>query len=446
MKNYLKLSFALLAMALFVRCSQEDFSPELPDQISSPQLTSSQDRIAARLGTGLSFAMRYPAVRQSLKESILERFDGDYNVLLAQIRNKEVVINRNGSTSKVTFGELIMEGIDAVKTDNNTNLGSTAGTMSFLDSASRFHPLLQIALPQLESLSAEDWRADLDELPLAIVPEKITEDKVPVMYPNGQTLTLSSLEEPSQLVMVISRNERVIALPKHTTLYESVNDPGLDCEGDPFLETGDNSYVMIDDYYEAQNDCTNPGNPGSGGGTGSETPPAGPVCERDSNPAKDELTRIKFTTIQAMREAADLWFGGDMEIKAVITYITAAGTPHTLTKMYFGKRTDFRNCGLINCDPKWVNMLAEIIVWTKTGFAQSMNYMFFEYDGTGTTTTTTVAIPVTINGVATTVNSTVTTVSSDKPLGESIVNYCDPTSGTGTMYNTGVLFFEVNQQ
>ena len=135
-----------------------------------------------------------------------------------------------------------------------------------------------------------------------------------------------------------------------------------------------------------------------------------------------------------------------MEIKAVVTMVSSAGTPQTLTKMYYGKRTDFRDCGLFDCDPKWVNMLAEIVSWTRTDYALRMNYMFFEYDGTGTTTQTAVAIPVTINGVQTTVTSTVTTVSSDLPLGESIVEYCDATAGAGTTYSTGTLFFDVNQQ
>lgn len=435
MKNLCKVCLAILAIVLLARCSQEDLSPDLPDQISSPHLTSSRDQVAARFSTGLSYALRYPEVRASLKASILERFDGDYNVLFAQIQNKEVTVSRNGKEATVTFGELILEGLDVVKPGA---IGARVGAKGFFDKVADVYPLLQIALPQLENLSAEDWDTNNEQLPIAVVPETIIDNKLPALFANGETHVLSTLEEPGELVLVISPNERVIAIPRNGNGSVVSRDDGPICIGDPMLITQNAHYVLLSNYYNAQNDCS--------GGDGGVTEDDPQVCERDSNPAKDQLNRIKFTTIQAMRDAADQWWGGEMEIKALITYVTSSGGAQTLTKMYYGKRTDFRNCGIFNCDPKWVNIQADIITWTRSGYALSMNYMFFEYDGTGTSRTTTVAIPITTNGQTTTVTSSVTTVSSDQPLGESIVEYCDATSGTGTRYNTGTLFFEVNQQ
>ena len=302
MKNFSKICLSLLAVVLLARCSQEDLSPDLPDQISSPHLTSSRDQVAASFSTGLSYALRYPEVRASLKASILERFDGDYNVLFAQIQNKEVTVNRNGKEATVTFEELILEGLDIAKPDAIGNLGTGAGAMSFFDKVAEVYPLLQVALPQLEDLSAEDWDTSNDQLPIAVVPESIVDNKLPALYANGETHLLSTLEEPEELVLVISQNERVIAIPRNSNGSVVSRDEGPICTGDPMLITQNTHYVMLDNYFTAQSDCNGGG--GGGGGTGD------PICQRDLNPAKDQLNRIKFTTITAMRNAADQWWGG----------------------------------------------------------------------------------------------------------------------------------------
>jgi len=399
-----------------------------------------KDRLSIRFTQGLNNILKFPEIRNELKNAFVSRFDGDYNILFEQIKNKSVKINQEGLTRYTTFGKLLLESLDVPANNDSRNPLSSSRKMTLLDSLAEYYPLLQVALPELSNLNAENWNSEYDELPIAIVTENIINNEIPVVYSTGQTGTLSVTEEPESLVLVVSQNERVIALPRDDTDNYSISNIGLDCEGDAFMQSNLYRFVYLDDYYNAQNECSVPGSPGGG----TNVQPSS--CDRDTNPSKDELTRMMFISTNAMREAADQWIGGEMEIKIVITLGTKTGSAQTLTKMYFGKRTDFRHCGIFNCDTRWVNLNHEIVTWDKSEYGNKMFYMFYEYDGTGTTETTSVSFPIEINGTTFTINNTVTTKSDDLPLGESVVEYCDNTDGEGYTYRAGVVDFQVSQK
>lgn len=122
------------------------------------------------------------------------------------------------------------------------------------------------------------------------------------------------------------------------------------------------------------------------------------------------------------------------------------GVPQTLEKLFVNNEHDYRYCGIFNCDPRWVNTLAEIVTWDKSVFGDRMNYSFFEYDGTGSTTETTVSFPVKIGNTTLTVSNKLSIKSQDFPIGQSEIEYCDNSQGEGYTYSAGSFEFQVRQK
>uniref|UniRef100_UPI0040481509 hypothetical protein n=1 Tax=Roseivirga sp. TaxID=1964215 RepID=UPI0040481509 len=442
----------LYAMCLF-SCVDEEVLPSTAPTIQSEYLKIPDDILKARFTKGLHYALSYKEARVKIKSAIMEQFDGDYNILFAQLKDERIMINRKGRNEELVFGELIMEGIDAPK-ESSDFLGKPGEiqTKSFLDSIADRLPLLQIAIPELPTANAEEWSAEEFSLPIAIVPETIVDDKVPVIGVDGTLGSLSATTPPEYLVMVISRNERVIALPKtNTSFTANVANDGLDCTGDPFLSTNSYDYVLIEDYYSAQNDCKLAGLPSSSGGGNSGSSSA--TCDRDVKNEKDILSFFKFNTIKQYRDAMDdseddeEWFGGGLDIHVDIIFGSANGSLAKLTKTFSGNRGDFRKCGFawLNCDPIWYNASSEIVTWDKSNYGDAMLYIFTEYDGGSTTRTESYEFTSKINDIPVKFSGTRTFNQNDDILGQSIVEYCDNTDSEGYTYNTGKISFQVKQ-
>jgi hypothetical protein len=440
----LTLSCIILYVFCISSCVDEEILPIASPSVQSVYLKSTDDLLKARFTQGLHHALKYKEVRIKIKSAIIERFDGDYNILFAQLKDERITVNRNGLNEELVFGKLISEGIDTPK-ESSDFLGKPGEiqTKSFLDSIAERLPLLQIAIPELPTASAEEWSAENSSLPIAIVPENIVDDKVPVIGVDGTLGSLSATTPPESLVIVISRNERVIALPKSNTSFTAnVANVGLDCTGDPFMSTNSYDYVLITDYYDAQNDCTLAGLPSSSGGGNSGST----SCDRDIDPDKDELHRVKFKTIEAYRQARDGWLNSRFELKVIITLGTINGVPQVLEKMIINDENEYRSCGIFNCDPRWVNVLSEVITWDKAIYGDKMHYSFYEYDGTGDSSTITVQFPVTIGATTFNITSSHTIKSNDFPIGNSYVEYCDNSQNDGYTYNTGTFEFQVRQR
>lgn len=84
---------------------------------------------------------------------------------------------------------------------------------------------------------------------------------------NGTISSVSITEEPNELYLVVSSNERTIALPKGRKGSEAnLLDPGLDCVGEPYMVDDSYEYILLTNYYDAQNDCIIESIPNTSGG------------------------------------------------------------------------------------------------------------------------------------------------------------------------------------
>ncbi len=366
-------------------------------------------------------------MRRFIREEVLKQFDGDYNFLLGTHLNKPVRITEpSGRMREVTFKEVLFGPQPA-------NARSSAD--DFLDSLQQYYPLLQIAVPELEKASAETWDTE-NEIPLiAVVPEnfeKIT--TIAAFDTEGDTYNLSISNEPDHSVIVISSNESLIGVPKSSSGRQ-------DCPiaGDPYYSTGDVDYYLRTDYYNSLNDCNIIAPPGT---NGPGTPPCN--CERDCKNTPEQLFRIKFKTIQDLRNI-EPWPLGDIELNVSMLYGNKNGAG-VITQAKKIARKDLRKCnGLFGpCDET---------IWYATNFSfteyrteygskitvylveEDFGSIFTPYDYFNVSFNTQIdnvtyfhTVPIKLS------------VDHDY-MGRAEINYCDKADPIGSLYTTPVVFF-----
>lgn len=440
MKN-ISLVLRIFLFTAILGCDvKNDTTPDLMDTNTIDQ-SNINDKLAVRTAKGLYQLMKHPEARALIQKEVSRQFDGDYNVLMADIVRQPLTMNMGNGMKTETFGSFLQNAIGNDKSPSRMSIQNTS--QNLIDSIAQYYPLMQLAIPQLEDQNIADWDFENSPLPIAIVTADRSSGKVPSITVDGTINSVSITEEPDQLYLVISSNERTIAIPTGgQNLQANIVNPGLDCEGEAYMIDNNYDYILLDDYYNAQNDCTIAHIPSSsGGGSGS----ASSNCARDNDPDKDEITRVKFKNIQAYRQAKDGWFNGKFELKLFITLGTIDGAAQTLEKIFINNENDYRYCGIFDCDPRWVNTLAEIVTWEKSTYGDRMNYSFFEYDGTGTSTESTVSFPVKIGGITMTITNKIAVKSDDFPIGQSVIEYCDETQGEGYTYSAGSFEFQVRQ-
>lgn len=305
---------------------------------------------------------------------------------------------------------------------------------------------MQVSIPNLENFSVDEWNTS-DEVPIvAIVPQSIENDVIPAWDADGNYHELSASEAPDRSVIVISENERTIAIPKGSGTSSgrlaSNNCPIL---ADAITSTDQFDIYHTSDYYDSHNLCTISG---GGGGNPTPTPPPSPSCDRDRKSGKDILHRMKFESMARFRQANE-WFENGQDIEVTIVFARANGAVSQLVKTFHGNDHEFKNCGIFNSNPKWFEMNAEIVTWNPETYGDAMWYSFVEKDPEDPCTITSVFTTNFTDPAGNTSSQQVqisqTISDEDEVLGQSIVEYCDNTDGDGYTYKPGWVYFQVRQ-
>lgn len=449
----------VIGVILVTGCIDDTPTPLVVNGVKSNLLVTQNDQLAAKIAPRLLNAFQYPEVRAKAKELILEEFDGDYDLLFSYFADQVVEIEKHGVREHVSVRSLLEVESDINKDDVlRGGTFSTSKTMDLIDSVRKFYPLLQLSLPILEHVTPEDWNVEYDALPLAIIPNKIVNDEVPVIHPNGAQSTLSASEYPSSLVLILRNSERVIALPRASNAtFNARFESSGDCIGDVFFQDEYSDYVLLDSYHDAQNECTIISLPGSrfpSDTPPNDNPPNDPQCDRDLKDTKDELAGFQFNGVDRIRRVVEgddddkSWFSGHLEIHVDIIIGTASGEINTLKKVFHGTRTDFRKCGFLwtNCRTKWFATEVEIVTWDKAIYGDRMRYSFIEYDGGEGTRKEAYSFTTKIGGNDVTIAGEQTFQQNDDHLGSSLVEYCDNADEDGFNYDTGMIRFNVRQR
>jgi hypothetical protein len=423
---------------------KNDTTPDLMDTNTIDQ-SNINDKLAVRTAKGLYQLMKHPEARALIQKEVSRQFDGDYNVLMADIVRQPLTMNMGNGMKTETFGSFLQNAIGNDKSPSRMSIQNTS--QNLIDSIAQYYPLMQLAIPQLEEQNIADWDFENSPLPIAIVTADRSSGKVPSITVDGTINSVSITEEPDQLYLVISSNERTIAIPTGgQNLQANIVNPGLDCTGEPYMIDDSYEYILIDDHFNAQNDCAIASQPGGGSGGSSTT------CDRDLNTGKDRILGLKYRDINNYRRdmdddnGDDAWFNGGLEVHVEIRFGQSNGSITKISKQFTGARSAWRECGLFwtNCNTIWYNTNTEIVTWNKDIYGDAMHYVWHERDGGGTRTET-IKWTSKIGGIPVELTDTRVVNIEDDPLGESIVEYCDNTQGEGYTYVTNDLLFKVGQ-
>ena len=405
--------------------------------------------INARLAQNLAASLVNSEVRNFLKEKTVQQFDGDYNFLIENSKEDQITTTSNGRTESVTFGQLL------AGASSNSSARQSA---TFLDSLSELYPLLQVAIPELEVGDAESWNTASDPPLVAFVPsdyDESNQEAIITAYDfEGNEYELLASEEPNQLVIVISENERLIALPKPNSIngrasgYPVFNNCPIAALS-AYHESETHLYYFKDDVYPMLNRCSGGGSSGggSGGGSGGESDGGSgtPSCDRDRKSGKDNLRMVKFQSMNLLRKA-ESWFAGQVELRAIIVIGSENSNDFDkIEKFSKRKRYEYRECKWFKCETIWRDINAEILTWNKDEIGNRMKYEWIEEDS-GIDVDIEISLPIKIKGKNVEGKIKVKVPKKHTRLGSSYVEYCDDTDGNGRQYNTDYLFFKVNQE
>ena len=437
----------ILIIITIINGCQKDIINDLPNNIEHPEFTrlnSIKDDLGYKIAKNLALSMHSVEIRDFIKINSIKKFDGDYNFLIELLKNNPIKMTlKNGREIKVTFGDVL--------TGNLSNPVARIGSNNeFLDSLAKYFPLVQIAIPALLNKNANNWDTN-ETIPLvAFVPSEIKNNIIPAFDTKGNYHELSALDEPENLVVVISENERIMALEKHfgSAYGRSVEYPMVDgcpLTQDPYYENEQYFYYFRSDAYNELNQCTGGERIGGGSGNGQ----GNIVCDRDRKSGKDRLYRMIFNSMSDFKDVNE-WFDGGQDIEVTIFFGQANGAISKITKAFSGRDRDFKKCGLFKCEPEWFDLGdVEVVTWDKDIYGNAMLYSWVEKDG-GNVITVNNSFSSTYendDGTKSTYSFSVKNTIQDKDdrLYESIVEYCDNTDDYGYTYNTGKIRFQVRQ-
>jgi len=395
---------------LILAACQEDPEPiPVNRNLQSPAIHTGE-----ALAQALSVQVERKVVRDYLKSELLRKFDGDYNLLIALHREE------------FAKGEQSSEGI--LK-------GSSDGPM--LDALLETYPLLQVAMPSLSGKTAEDWNTE-DQIPLVVfrpVDADLNEMSTLTAYRNGKPTELDLTQEPDDLILVISNNERTVVVPEGERPGKAMPFAIDQSCADQIASVG--SYNTL--FYYLISELENCDGGGGGNGTIQEG------CDRDRSSARDRISRAKFTTMNYMREA-EHYLDGNPELYFVVTL--ASKNPSgfaSLRKSYPSKdRSQWKDCGIFSCVPEWYNHDQPVFNWDPDVFGNLVRYDWFEEDFSTSKIDITLGLTSKFETVSVSGNVKISISKKDYFLDQDFVNYCDQTTGRGTDYNTGKLYFTIN--
>lgn len=273
-----------------VSCNKEEvaFDPAGQEagisQARSSEASEPSDEDAALLAQTVALALQSEGVCDRLLELVSEQRDGDFEVLLDEAINSETGILRSGNISlKDAFAEAF-EQLNNTPTRQNGQRNEKKQFEGFVTNLISSDPLIQIAVVGPHEYD-ETKRIDLSSPTIKTVylPANFDEKKEVMLRAydrNGRLSYISSKSDPTEATIVVSRNERVLALPKDA--------PAPGNGATPFYRGTSHNYYMRGNYSSISiNDLV-----------------VAPMtfCDRAKHPNKyDFMSSAKFRDQDAMR-------------------------------------------------------------------------------------------------------------------------------------------------
>lgn len=439
-----KILYTCLVAFTLISCQKDD---EISPDINTVQVkvTADPNEIGYQIAKSLSSAVKSREVREFIKEQASQKFDGDYDILIAKTQHEKLTLpNGRGSLS---FGEILFE-------NNTTQITQNSSTNNIF----KENPLLQISVPELPSgITAEDWDVE-NHSPIIVYRapgldlSKVTH--LPAFNSDGESIDFDITKIPSSPIIIVSFNERLTAIPKNNNTVLSLDNLRTTTNSmiEPYYQDEHYDYYLTNQLYDTVlMDSGDGGGGGYSGGTGTST-----SCDRDIKTTNDHLKKVRFTSMEYFR-AAESYIDGNPEIYFVITFGAKDPGGFSNLRKYIPSidRSHWKDCGVFTCNPEWYGdgrngMPLSLFNWDKEFYGDRVRYDWFEEDFSKVKVEYTAGLTVNFkqDDRDTNVSGSVKFIinDTDKILGQDVVRYCDNTDGDGTLYTTGQLEWYVNQQ
>lgn len=203
-----------------------------------------------------------------------------------------------------------------------------------------------------------------------------------------------------------------------------------------------------DGIPDDQDDCPDEAGPASNNGCPEDpgcVAPAG--CDRTNYTAKDRIRTFKFTSCSSYGSTSNL-FEGDREMRALVTYAylpTGSTTPVTNTILKAGSFSPnaLRNANFWGTcqSTNWVGAYWDTFTWDYCTHGEQIHVQWYEEDSPDNTGSLSIGFTFTLGPVSIPISTTIPFANANDNLGASVVQYCDAALGTGTLYNTGSIYF-----
>jgi hypothetical protein len=191
MKKINSIFCVLIAGFLITSCQKENLDSlknrDAATSTSSARSSVDQTKNLERVALALAKTMSEKQVRETLKQAALKQFDGDYDVLYADIRN-----------AAFSDGQTLNQKLAKAE---NTSAGEIDGLASF-------SKRVQISVP----VNCEEWNTDDFQPLVAVSPVGVAEKDlatVKAFDANGNVHLLDAKETPKVPVIVVGLSERV---------------------------------------------------------------------------------------------------------------------------------------------------------------------------------------------------------------------------------------------
>ncbi len=149
--------------------------------------------------------------RHLVKEEALYTFDGDYDVLVSQLKEMNV---KDETGKKIKVSKFLNNYAKKLITENKIQGIAERSMQEYIDYLSQQYPNLQISVP----VHAEDWTDDYVPA-VTFIPEELNDNQNVdlVAYQGDETTSVNSVTPPNEPAVVISDNERLPNNPNNYT-------------------------------------------------------------------------------------------------------------------------------------------------------------------------------------------------------------------------------------
>jgi hypothetical protein len=311
--------------------------------------------------------------------------------------------------------------------------------------ALRNNPLWQIAAynPSFEPIPDGLFAGNFQ---IAVIPQYIRDNKIPVIFKDGTTGYTSSEKPPTIPTLYFSINERTIGIP----LREGADFISQSLSINPVASDKNKLYFLTTDYYNngptvlAGPDPTNP--PGPVGPPPLIQEPC-PRAERRFNDNEDRISRFQLASMTVWHEINE-WFDGAQEFHITAIFGSSEQTVSSGMIVAFIEGYRLKDCPFLgSCEPQMVQFDHDVFRWRPELNGLNMKYVWLEHDDGDERKITSNLTGRDKDGKAVNYGSVeITTTDKSDLLGEDIVDYCDPTSGGGDRNSTHSIIYYVDQE